>query len=436
MCRITVNSPLTDLPYWSCVPTGERVPLTGEVVKAIRLHRLADLGAALDRGRVLAYCRVLLAAETAIFLFFIAGTHGLIVPLAGPASTDFVSFYAAGALADSGTPELAYDQAAHHAAEQRATAPGVEYRFFFYPPVFLLLCAALAHLPYLAAFLLFEAATFVLCLIVMRGILAERDWSATIPVLAFPAVFWTLGLGQNSFLTAALFGVGTLWIDRRPVLAGLCFGALCYKPHFALLVPVALLAGGHWRALAAAFGSAAALCGLSVIAFGWETWHAFVTAGTGSPATYASGLINFGGFVSPFGGILLASGSQIAGYIAQTAATFGAGLLVAIVWRRGLPLAIRAATLAAATLAAIPVVLIYDLMLAAVAAAWLIRDRAELDGWEKMVLAALFALSMVPPSLSEAWHFPSGPIVVLILLVLIAARALGRISSAERTATT
>ena len=232
---------------------------------------LYALGAALDRDRVFTYCRILLAAETAVFLFLVAGTYGLIVPLAGPTSTDFVSFYAAGALADAGAPELAYDQAAHDAAEQRATAAGIEYRFFYYPPVFLLLCAALARLPYLAAFLVFEVATLALCLMVMRAILAERGWSAMIPILAFPAAFWTLGLGQNAFLTAALFGAGTLWVDRRPMLAGLCFGALCYKPHFAFLVPVALLAGRHWRALGAAFGSAAALCGFSLIVFGWKT---------------------------------------------------------------------------------------------------------------------------------------------------------------------
>jgi alpha-1,2-mannosyltransferase len=130
------------------MPFGdERAPLTGEAVKAIGLRFLHDLGAALDRDRVLAYCRILLAAEIGIFVFLVAGTHGLIVPLAGPTSTDFVSFYAAGALADAGTPELAYDPAAHEAAEQRATAPGVEYRFFYYPPVFLLLCAFLARCP-------------------------------------------------------------------------------------------------------------------------------------------------------------------------------------------------------------------------------------------------------------------------------------------------
>jgi hypothetical protein len=381
------------------------------------------LGAALDRDRVLAYCRVLLAVETAGFLFVAAGTYGLIVPLAGPTSTDFVSFYAAGVLADSGTPELAYDQAAHDAAEQRATAAGVEYRFFYYPPVFLLLCAALAHLPYLAAFLLFEVATLALCLIVMRAIVAERGWSAIIPVLAFPAVFWAFGLGQNSFLTAALFGAGSLWIDRRPILAGLCFGALCYKPHFALLVPVALLAGRHWRAFGAALGSAAALCGLSLIAFGWETWQEFLAAAAGSHATYASGRINFGGFVTPFGGVLLAGGTPDMAYMAQAVATLGAGLLVAVVWRSGLPLPIRAATLAAATLVAVPVALIYDLMLAAVAATWLVRDPAGLAGWEKVALAALFVLSMVPPDLAEAWHVPAGPIAALALLALIAARA-------------
>ena len=400
------------------------------------LRFLHALGAALDRHRVLTYCRILLAVETVVFLFLVAGTHGLIAPLAGPTSTDFVSFYAAGALADSGTPVLAYDQAAHNAAEQRATAPGVEYRFFYYPPVFLLLCAALARLPYLAAFLVFEAATLALCLTVMRAILAERGWSAVIPILAFPAAFWTLGLGQNSFLTAALFGAGTLWIDRRPILAGLCFGALCYKPHFALLVPVALLAGRHWRALGAALGSAAALCGLSLILFGWQTWQSFLAAAAGSHATYASGRINFGGLITPFGGVLLAGGTPNAAYMAQAAATLGAGLLVAFVWRRGLPLPIRAAALAAATLVAVPVALIYDLMLAAVAAAWLVRDPAGLAGWERVALTAFFVLSIVPPGLAEAWHLPAGPIVAFALLALIAARALRTLPSTARVGAT
>jgi hypothetical protein len=122
--------------------------------------------------------------------------------------------------------------------------------------------------------------------------------------------------------------------------------------------------------------------------------------------------------------------------VAQAAATLGASLLVALVWRRGLPLPIRAATLAAATLVAVPVALIYDFMLAAVAAAWLVRDPAGLAGWERFALTALFVLSMIPPSLAEAWHVPAGPLLALALLALIAARALCTIPSTDRVGAT
>src|SRR5437764_7941702 len=101
----------------------------------------------LDRRRIGIGAALLLCLELALFVFFVAGTHGWIVPLDRPTTTDFASFYAAGSLADAGTPQLAYDQAAHWAAEQAATAPGIEYQFFNYPPVFLLICAALAPMP-------------------------------------------------------------------------------------------------------------------------------------------------------------------------------------------------------------------------------------------------------------------------------------------------
>jgi hypothetical protein len=82
------------------------------------------------------------------------------------------------------------------------------------------------------------------------------------------------------------------------------------------------------------------------------------------------------------------------------------------------------------------VALIYDLMLAAVAAAWLVRGRAGLAGWERVALTALFVLSMTPPGLAEAWHVPAGPIVTVALLALIAARALGTIPSTDRVGAT
>src|SRR5713101_9275536 len=237
-----------------------------------------NLSKLLTRRRVGWCCGMLLAIQLAVFLFIVAGTHGWIVPLSGPTTTDFVSFYAAGALADAGTPALAYEHPAHLAAEERITGAGIGYQFFNYPPVFMLLCAALATLPYLAAFIVFEAATLALYLVVATRILGERSGTALIVLLAFPLVFWNIGLGQNAFLTAGVFGAATLLIDRRPIAAGLLFGALCYKPQFGVLVPVALAAAGQWRAFAAAGATVAALVLASLVAFGAGTWEAFFAA--------------------------------------------------------------------------------------------------------------------------------------------------------------
>jgi hypothetical protein len=395
----------------------------GDRIRACRAR--LRVGAGLGRHRVLAYAGILLTLEFAVFLFLVAGTHGLIVPLEKATTTDFASFYAAGSLADAGMPADAYDQTAHYAAEQSATAPGIAYQFFYYPPVFLMLCALLARMPYLVAFMSFEAASLILYLLVARRILEERGWAVLVPLLAFPAVFWTLGLGQNAFLTASLFGAALLLIDRRPVWAGLLFGLLCYKPHFGLLIPVALAAGGRWRGFAAAAASASGLVLLSALLFGWATWHDFLTLAIGSPSTYESGRIDFAGFVSLFGAIRLLGGNTAAAYAGQSAVTLAGALLVAFVWWRGLSLPVRAAALAAATVAAIPVVLLYDLMVVAIAGAWLIRAGRETGflPWEKITLAGLFIVPLVARNIGVAWHLPLGPLVPLLLLALVLARA-------------
>jgi len=379
----------------------------------------------LGRARILAYARILFVLEVAAFLFLIAGTHGWIVPLDHPLTTDFASFYAAGSLADAGEPSLAYDQAAHFAAEQAATEKGIAYQFFYYPPVYLLLCAVLAHLPYLVAFVVFEALSLGLYLVVARRILDEKLSAALLPMLAFPAVFWTVGLGQNALLTAALFGAGMLCIDRRPAWAGLFFGALCYKPHLALLVPVALFAGRRWGTIAVAAATVAALACASAALFGWETWQAYLGAALNSPATYEFGRINLAGMISPFAAARLIGLDVAPAYAIQGVAALGAAALVAYVWGHDLSVELRGAALAAATLIAVPVVLLYDFMLAAVAAAFLIRAARQsgFQPWEKSGLALVFAVPLLTLGLGQGWHVPVGPFASLLLLAMILARA-------------
>lgn len=377
------------------------------------------------RRRILRYVALLLGVEIAGFVFFVAGTHGWIVPLHGATSTDFVSFYAAGRLADAGTPTLVYDQAAHYAAEQAATQPGILYNYFYYPPVFILVCALLARLPYLVAFVTFQVATLLPCLMVARCILRDRGWAGLVPLLAFPAVFFNLGAGQNAFLTAALLGGATLLLDRRPTVAGVLFGALCYKPHFGLLVPVALAAARYWRAFAAATVTVAALVALSFLAFGWDTWHAFLGAVAGAHTIYET-RITPAGIASPFGVALLLARDPHQAYLVQAAATLAMVVTVWLVWRRVPSLPIRAAVLAAATPLAVPIVLFYDLMLSGVALLWLVRWGQErgFPVWLRCSVALLFCATLAAGNYDPQSHLLIAPLVAIGTFALAVAAAM------------
>jgi hypothetical protein len=404
---------------------------------------LTGLAAQLESGewlsakRLRLYVSILLVCELSVFAFIVAGTHGWIVPLDGPNTTDFVSFYAAGRLADAGTPAFAYDHAAHLAAEEAIVGQGIQYQFFNYPPVYQALFAPIAHVPYLFAFIAFQTATLLLFLVVARRILENYSATALIALLAFPAVWWNFGLGQNAFLTAAVFGAATLLIDRKPIVAGLCFGALCYKPHFALLVPLALALGGHWRAFTAAAASVVTLVLASVVLLGWDAWQAFFVTAGASHTMYESGRILFGGFVSPFGAMRLMGANIPTSYAVQAVFSLVAAGVVAIVWRRGLSLPVRNALLASATLVAVPLALLYDLMIGAIAGCWLLRaaSREALPAWEKTALALVYAAMLDSRALAEALSLPVNTIAALVLFGLAtrrASRELGLISAPVR----
>ena len=382
-------------------------------------------GLHLDRRRVGILAAILLALQVAGLLFVVAGTHGWIVRLSRPTTTDFVSFYAAGSLAAAGKPALAYNRAAHLAAEEKVAGDGIGYQFFNYPPVYLMPFALLARLPYLVSFGLFEAATLAFYLLVGLRILGERGGAALLALLAVPVVFWTIGLGQNGFLTAALFGAATLSIDRRPALSGLLFGLTCYKPQFGLLVPLALAAGGYWRAIVTASATVAALVLLSAAVFGAATWGAFFNAIGAAPATYGSGRILFAGMANPFGGARLLGADAPLAYAVQAVLAAIAAIVVAVVWRRHLSLPIRAAVLCAATLMAAPIALLYDLLVGVVAAAWLMRDRRAPAAapWEGWVLAVLCLAAIGGPRTGEIWRVPLYPLIALAIFTLAAARA-------------
>jgi alpha-1,2-mannosyltransferase len=138
--------------------------------------------------------------------------------------TDVTRVYAAPCLALTGQALDVYGKAAHGAAQTVIFGRDIGYATFFHPPICLLLCLPLGLVPSLMSLALWQAGTLMFDWRVARQFGGSR--LGALPLFAFPAVIINIGHGQNAFLRAGLFGAGILWLDRRPVLTGIRFGAL------------------------------------------------------------------------------------------------------------------------------------------------------------------------------------------------------------------
>lgn len=353
-----------------------------------------------------------------------------------PIANDFVNVFAAGQLARDGAAASAYDWPLHKAAEVRAL--GHEFANYYpwpYPPTFLFAAAALALLPYLAAALIWLAATFAACAAALRTILGDRI--GILFAFGFPAAIWNVTAGQNGFLTAALIG-GTLGcLERRPALAGLWLGLLTYKPQFGLLFPLVLIAGRHWTTIAVAVLAALAMAAASWLAFGTASWQAFVHAMPNtSRAVFDEGTADFSRLQSLFGLIRAHGGSATLAWAVQAAASVATAALVIWLWRRRAPYELKAAALAAGTLLATPYVYMYDLVVLAVAVAFLLRLALErgLAAADAAGLAAAGVLILIFPYVKTQVGLAAVVIVMMLIVhraVAVAAAAVPSLSPAK-----
>jgi hypothetical protein len=341
---------------------GERSLAHGKRRRAVPIARLI---AVIALALALGYAVVLAGA-------LVTGTW-LIDAEGRPIASDFVNVHAAGRLTADGNPALAYDWTAHKAMEVRSVGHDFEnYYGWHYPPSFLFVAAALSALPFLPASLLWLAATAAPYLAAIRNIVGDR--SGYLIALGFPAALWNVTAGQNGFLTAALIGGTLLLLQRRPLLAGICLGLLTYKPHFALLFPVALIAAGCWRAFTAAAATALATITLSWLAFGTETWAAFFASTPKmTEAVLGQGLAEFGRLQSVFGFVRMQGGGERLAWTMQIIVALACMTTIFALWRSRVSYELKAAALAALALVATPYLYIYDLVVLAVAVAFLLR---------------------------------------------------------------
>jgi alpha-1,2-mannosyltransferase len=364
-------------------------------------------GAWLTRARMRLWSVAVLIAGAAGLGFVLATAHDMVDFLNRPLGTDFSSFYVAGTHVLAGEPGAPYDATRQHAGEQTIFGPDTPFYSFLYPPFFLFIAAGLARLPYGLALALWQGVSLALYLLAMAALLragpgahggrrvgADRLW--LLVALAFPAVFVNLGHGQNGLLTAALIGGALALLDARPIAAGMLFGLLAYKPQFGLMIPLALVAGGYWRTVAAAAVTVALLVLATYAAFGAEVWRAFF-ASTGFTRTVLleSGDVGWHKMQSAFAWVRLWGGPVALAYAVQGALTFAiAGTLIWL-WRGAIPFALKAAALCLAVLLGTPFSLDYDLMVLAPAIAFLAVHGTG-NGFRPFGKTALAALWLLP----------------------------------------
>ena len=186
-------------------------------------------------------------------------------------ANDYFAFYSFSSFIERYPAASIYDT---HLLERLQA--GLHGRFlpYLYDPEMLLLVWPLAHLPYVVGWLCWIGIGLV-PYVAVTGYF-DRNQAAMIASVVAPSTLWTSLCGQTALFGAALMFGGFRLLPGRPVLAGLLFGLLTYKPQLAVLVPLALVAAAQWRCLMAMCASAAAFVLASAFVFGLSTWLAWL----------------------------------------------------------------------------------------------------------------------------------------------------------------
>lgn len=359
------------------------------------------------------YRPYLLIGHTLAVLIIILSCVELARNLADPSSRDFISFWGAAKLALAGTPQLAYDSGALHMLQAKVAAFDSNSGLPFpYPPAFLLLVLPLATFPFPVAMVLWSLGTLSVYALIARSFAPQSRWL----MASFPAVYVIAAIGQNGFVTAALFLGGLILLQReQKFAAGLVLGCLIMKPQLALMLPVAMLAGREWRVIAGAVVSATTVLLIGLFVFGPATSLAWINQMPLFVKIAEDGLVGWHKLVSVYAACRQAGLPAALAFAVHCAVAAGAAFLVARVWRSDAQPVAKAAVLGAATMLASPYLYLYDSLVLIPAFVWLVQRRAPVH---LVGLLWLLPAVIVAQTAYDTGAFNLGPLLPIVLLLL------------------
>lgn len=308
---------------------------------------------------------------------------------------DFINVWIGPQLAFSGRVGTLFDLDAYHAALGALFGRPLPFHNWGYPLFTLPAFWPLAQLPYFWALAVWTVGLFAaFAAVVVAEVDHELRIYAALALLSAPACLINIIGGQNGFLSAALFLGGILSVDRRPVLAGILFGLLTFKPHLGILLPFVLITLGAWRVIASATVTAAVLVLASVGIFGIEPWRQYLEV---TSAFQVHLMERFHGFYIVMMTSVLAGGRTVGlPYGLALALQIAVALPVVAVtcWavRRTADPCRRAFVLASAAPLVTPYAFNYDLTALAAALVWMLCGRLPWHArWRAVYLLAWIA---------------------------------------------
>lgn len=358
-----------------------------------------------SRLRALAFCWIAVAA-VAYVVDLVRQTHDHLTNGAGrPFGDDFINTWSGAYLAWHGRVGTVYDFNAFHAFEQSVAGAALDFYHYSYPPVLLLLTAPLAVIPYVPALAAWLIAGWLAFYAALRAAFPARP--TLLLALATPAVFINAIGGQNGTWTAALLGGGLALLERRPAIAGALFGLLIYKPQLGILLPIALLAGRHFRAVAAAVATAGLLVLVSALLFGADIWPTYLhNAGLLRQLILENPTGVWHRMLSVFIAARQLGAGVAASYAIQGAVALCIAAVVAVGWWRDGPSAAKNALLVLGTCLATPYLQDYDLVIGAFVVLWLVALYPD-NAMPNLALIAA-GLILLGPFLASALAHLSG----------------------------
>ena len=190
---------------------------------------------------------------------------------------DFSVFWPASKLALQKHFEALYNPMAFNLFRQHVLFAGEPRLDWYYPPPSLLPLLPFGHLSMGTAFLAWTIVLTMLAVMMLR--ISGVSWIVTCCSLLSPAALWNIEIGQWEIFCGAALIAGFLLLSRRPLIGGVVLSLLIFKPQPAILMPVALVAGRHWRVIVGGLTCGAFICFATTLLLGDEAWRQWLQLG-------------------------------------------------------------------------------------------------------------------------------------------------------------